>query len=126
MDRTPPLGCKKPSYGGLAGSWSPGENQHRVLIRGAHATKTLEGRTRARSDRAERLAQKYGMTVEQAREAEQRLTDVAAGEGLDFRFDIAHSDGLACSRLQLPTQVVAAINATMPSAITRQSPATSR
>jgi predicted DsbA family dithiol-disulfide isomerase len=42
-------------------------------------------------DRAERLAQKYNMTVEQAREAEQRLTDVAAGEGLDFRFDIARS-----------------------------------
>lgn len=42
-------------------------------------------------DRAERLAQKYGMTVEQAREAERRLTGVAAGEGLDFRFDIARS-----------------------------------
>ncbi len=44
-----------------------------------------------KGDRAERLAQKYGMTVAQAREAEQRLTDVAAGEGLDFRFDIARS-----------------------------------
>jgi predicted DsbA family dithiol-disulfide isomerase len=42
-------------------------------------------------DRAERLAEKYGMTVEQAREAEQRLTDVAAGEDLPFRFDIARS-----------------------------------
>lgn len=42
-------------------------------------------------DRAERLAQKYGMTVEQARAAEQQLTDVAAGEGLGFRFDIARS-----------------------------------
>jgi predicted DsbA family dithiol-disulfide isomerase len=42
-------------------------------------------------DRAERLAEKYGMTVEQAREAEQRLTGVAAGEGLPFRFDIARS-----------------------------------
>lgn len=42
-------------------------------------------------DRAERLAQKYGMTVEQAREAERKLTDVATGEGLDFRFDIARS-----------------------------------
>lgn len=42
-------------------------------------------------DRAERLAEKYGMTVEQARAAEQRLTDVAAGEGLGFRFDIARS-----------------------------------
>jgi predicted DsbA family dithiol-disulfide isomerase len=40
-------------------------------------------------DRAEHLAKKYGMTVEQARAAEQRLTDAAAGEGLPFRFDIA-------------------------------------
>jgi predicted DsbA family dithiol-disulfide isomerase len=42
-------------------------------------------------DRAERLAEKYGMTVEQARAAEQQLTEVAAGEGLPFRFDIARS-----------------------------------
>lgn len=42
-------------------------------------------------DRAERLAQKYGMTVEQARAAEQQLTGVATGEGLGFRFDIARS-----------------------------------
>jgi predicted DsbA family dithiol-disulfide isomerase len=42
-------------------------------------------------NRAERLAAKYGMTVEQAREAEQRLTAVAAEEGLNFRFDVARS-----------------------------------
>jgi predicted DsbA family dithiol-disulfide isomerase len=42
-------------------------------------------------DRAERLARKYGMTIERAREAERQLTEVAAGEGLDFRFDIARS-----------------------------------
>jgi predicted DsbA family dithiol-disulfide isomerase len=42
-------------------------------------------------DRSEHLARKYGMTLEQARAAEQQLTDVAAGEGLDFRFDIARS-----------------------------------
>jgi predicted DsbA family dithiol-disulfide isomerase len=42
-------------------------------------------------DRAARLAEKYGMSVEQAREAEQQLTGVAAGEGLPFRFDIARS-----------------------------------
>jgi predicted DsbA family dithiol-disulfide isomerase len=42
-------------------------------------------------DRAERLAEKYGMTVQQAREAEQQLTEVAAGEGLPFRFDTARS-----------------------------------
>jgi len=42
-------------------------------------------------DRAERLAQKYGMTIEQARAAEQSLTAAAAGDGLGFRFDIARS-----------------------------------
>ncbi len=42
-------------------------------------------------DNAERLAQKYGMTVEQARASEQQLIDVAAGEGLGFRFDVARS-----------------------------------
>jgi predicted DsbA family dithiol-disulfide isomerase len=42
-------------------------------------------------DRAARLAEKYGMTVERARELEQHLTAVAAAEGLDFRFDIARS-----------------------------------
>jgi predicted DsbA family dithiol-disulfide isomerase len=42
-------------------------------------------------DRATRLAAKYGITVERAREMEQHLTDTAAGEGLEFRFDIARS-----------------------------------
>lgn len=42
-------------------------------------------------DRAGRLAEKYGMTLEQARAAERQLTDAAAGEGLEFRFDIARS-----------------------------------
>jgi predicted DsbA family dithiol-disulfide isomerase len=42
-------------------------------------------------DRAERLAAKYGITAEEARSAEQRLVEAAAGEGLAFRFDIARS-----------------------------------
>jgi predicted DsbA family dithiol-disulfide isomerase len=42
-------------------------------------------------DRAERVAEKYGMTVQQAREAGERLTAEAAGESLLFRFDIARS-----------------------------------
>lgn len=42
-------------------------------------------------DRAERMAEKYGVTVEHARAMEQRVTDAAAAEGLDFRFDIARS-----------------------------------
>ena len=42
-------------------------------------------------ERAARLAEKYGTTVERAREMEQHMTEVAAGEGLEFRFDIARS-----------------------------------
>jgi len=42
-------------------------------------------------ERAARLAEKYGMSVEQAREMERQMTDTAAGEGLEFRFDIARS-----------------------------------
>jgi predicted DsbA family dithiol-disulfide isomerase len=42
-------------------------------------------------DRVARIADKYGIPVERAREMEQRVTDAAAGEGLDFRFDIARS-----------------------------------
>jgi predicted DsbA family dithiol-disulfide isomerase len=42
-------------------------------------------------DRAVRLAEKYGITVELARAKEQELTDTAAGDGLAFRFDLARS-----------------------------------
>jgi predicted DsbA family dithiol-disulfide isomerase len=42
-------------------------------------------------DRAEHLASKYGMSLEQARQAEQQMTETAAGEGLDFRFDVARA-----------------------------------
>jgi predicted DsbA family dithiol-disulfide isomerase len=42
-------------------------------------------------DRAEHLARKYGMTVERARELEQQMTATAAGEGLDFHFEIARA-----------------------------------
>jgi predicted DsbA family dithiol-disulfide isomerase len=42
-------------------------------------------------ERAARLAEKYGITVERAREMERSMTDTAASEGLDFRFDIARS-----------------------------------
>lgn len=42
-------------------------------------------------DRAEHLAAKYGMSVEQAHQAERQMTETAAGEGLDFRFDVARS-----------------------------------
>ena len=42
-------------------------------------------------DLAARLANKYGMTLEQARAVGQQMTAVAAAEGLEFRFDIARS-----------------------------------
>ena len=42
-------------------------------------------------ERAARLAAKYGVSVEQAREMEARMAETAAGEGLDFRFDSARS-----------------------------------
>ena len=42
-------------------------------------------------DRAEHLASKYGMSVEQAHQAESQMTQTAAGEGLDFRFGIARA-----------------------------------
>jgi predicted DsbA family dithiol-disulfide isomerase len=42
-------------------------------------------------DLAELLAAKYGMSVQRARAAQEQLTDTAAAEGLEFRFDIARS-----------------------------------
>jgi predicted DsbA family dithiol-disulfide isomerase len=42
-------------------------------------------------DLVSRLAAKYGMSVEQARAAQEQLVQTAAAEGLDFRFDIARS-----------------------------------
>ncbi len=42
-------------------------------------------------DGATHLAAKYGTSREQALAMQQNMTDVAAGEGLDFRFDIARS-----------------------------------
>ena len=36
----------------------------------------------------EHLAEKYGMTVEEARARQQQLRDMAAGDGLDMRFDL--------------------------------------
>ena len=40
-------------------------------------------------ERAAHLAAKYGVPIEQAREMERHMTEVAASEGLSFRFDIA-------------------------------------
>ena len=42
-------------------------------------------------DRTTRIAEKYGLTVERARELEQNLVATAAGDGLELRFDIARS-----------------------------------
>jgi predicted DsbA family dithiol-disulfide isomerase len=40
---------------------------------------------------AERVARKYGMSVEQAHVAHDRLTEMAAAEGLDYHLDITKS-----------------------------------
>jgi predicted DsbA family dithiol-disulfide isomerase len=40
---------------------------------------------------AEHLAGKYGSSVEQARARQAQITELAAGEGLDFRFDRARA-----------------------------------
>ena len=40
-------------------------------------------------DGATHLAEKYGTTRERALEMHRQMTEVAAGEGLDFRFDLA-------------------------------------
>lgn len=40
---------------------------------------------------AEHLAAKYGTSIDEARAMEQRMTDTAAEEGLDFRFDLLRS-----------------------------------
>jgi predicted DsbA family dithiol-disulfide isomerase len=50
-----------------------------------------EAPTEREGDRAEHLARKYGMSIEQARQAEQQMTETAAGEGLEFRFDLARA-----------------------------------
>ncbi len=42
-------------------------------------------------DHAARLAEKYGMSLEEARASQRRLTEVAAGEGLEFRLHLARS-----------------------------------
>ena len=39
-------------------------------------------------DHAEHLARKYGMTVEVARARHAQMTEVAAADGIDFRFDL--------------------------------------
>jgi len=46
---------------------------------------------RREGDRVERLAKKYGMTRQQAAEANDRLTATAAAEGLDFHFERAQA-----------------------------------
>lgn len=45
-------------------------------------------------DRAEHLATKYGIPAERAREMEQHVTDLAAAEGLGYRFDIARGSNM--------------------------------
>jgi predicted DsbA family dithiol-disulfide isomerase len=53
-----------------------------------HAPAEREG------DRATQLAEKYGTTRDHAVAMQQNMTDMAAGEGLDFRFDIARGGNM--------------------------------
>jgi predicted DsbA family dithiol-disulfide isomerase len=50
--------------------------------------------TEREGDRAVHLAEKYGTTRERAEDMQQQMTDVAAEEGLDFRFDIARDGNM--------------------------------
>lgn len=43
----------------------------------------------------QRLADKYGVSLDQARAMERRVTDAAAAEGLDFRYDLARPGNTA-------------------------------
>jgi predicted DsbA family dithiol-disulfide isomerase len=45
-------------------------------------------------ERAAHLAAKYGSSIEQARAMQDQMTEVAAGEGLDFRFDRARDGSM--------------------------------
>lgn len=47
--------------------------------------------TEVTGDRSERLARKYGMTVERAQAVQDHMTEVAAADGLDFHFERARS-----------------------------------
>ncbi len=51
-------------------------------------------------DNAARIAAKYGLTVEQAREMEQHVTDTAAADGLEYHLDTArHANTFDAHRL---------------------------
>lgn len=67
------------------------EHRDEVLVRWRSFELDPAAPPEREGNRATRLAQKYGITVERAREMEQHLTDTASEVGLDFRFDIARS-----------------------------------
>ncbi|MFL5863558.1 MAG: DsbA family oxidoreductase [Solirubrobacteraceae bacterium] len=65
------------------------EHREQVTVRWRSFELDPEAPAERAGDRAEHLARKYGMSVEQARQAERQMTETAAGEGLDFRLDIS-------------------------------------
>jgi predicted DsbA family dithiol-disulfide isomerase len=67
------------------------EHRDEVTVRWRSFELDPEAPAERGGDRAQHLADKYGMSREQASAAEQQMTEVAAGEGLEFRFDIARS-----------------------------------
>jgi predicted DsbA family dithiol-disulfide isomerase len=66
------------------------EYEHRDDVRVRWRSFELDPTAPAARERtgAEHLAEKYGMSVEQARERQQQLRDMAAADGLDMRFDL--------------------------------------
>jgi predicted DsbA family dithiol-disulfide isomerase len=67
------------------------EHGEEVQVRWRSFELDPEAPTEQSGERATRLAEKYGITVERARELEQGLVETAAAEGLDFRFDVARA-----------------------------------
>ncbi len=70
-----------------------GQFEHRDEVRVTWRSFELdpEAPPKRTGDLAGRLAEKYGMSLEQARASQQNLTDTASAEGLIFRFDQARS-----------------------------------
>jgi len=66
------------------------EFEHRDEVRVTWRSFELDPGAPAARERsgAEHLAEKYGMSVDEARARQQQLRDMAAGDGLDMRFDL--------------------------------------
>ena len=89
--RTSPVRGVTSENGGLNRLWPSSSTRTMSTSRGAASSSIRTLRAQRDGDLAELLAAKYGMSVEQARASQEQLTQTAAAEGLEFRFDIARS-----------------------------------